>query len=198
MDPSRRGKNVCHSQENGVRTRRAAIVNHRAIVKILRVVNLLRVVFLVRWGPLGNLQSHLKTSISLEKFREIPPGLLQHVLIVLVFWSWVLLLPRLPPWSRSLRLFPWASILLYGPVDIAWICCPQLPHHPCKNGTHSTCFYSTGGHTLTNSILIFRIPHPRKKNRALVGGSLEISFFSRRGIGVGVKRVTGRDAIVAQ
>ena len=29
------------------------------------------------------------------KIREIPPGLLQHVLTVLVFWSWVLLLPRL-------------------------------------------------------------------------------------------------------
>ena len=46
-------ENVCNSQENGVRTRRAAIVNHRAIVKILRVVNLLCVVFLVRRGPLG-------------------------------------------------------------------------------------------------------------------------------------------------
>ena len=82
-----------------------------------------------------------------RRIREIPPGLLQHVLSVLVFWSWVLLLPRLPPSSRSLRLFPWASILFYGPLDIAWICCPQLLHHPCKNGTHSTCFYSTGGHT---------------------------------------------------
>ena len=80
-------------------------------------------------------------------FRERPPGLLQHVLTVLVFWSWVLPLTRLPPSSRSLRLCLWASMLLYGPVDIAWICCPQLPHHPCKNGTHSTCFYSTGGHT---------------------------------------------------
>ena len=80
-------------------------------------------------------------------FREIPPGLLRHVLIVLVFWSWVLPLSRLPTWSRPLRLFPWASILLYGPLDIPWICCSQLPHHPCKNGTHSTCFYSTGGHT---------------------------------------------------
>ena len=37
--------------------------------------------------------------------------------------------------------------MLYGPLDIAWICCPQLPHHPHKNETHSTCFYSTGGHT---------------------------------------------------
>ena len=83
----------------------------------------------------------------LKGFRERPPGLLQHVLTVLVCWSWVLLQPRLPPSSRSLRLFPWASTLLYGPLDIAWICCPQLLHHPCKNGTHSTCFYSTGGRT---------------------------------------------------
>ena len=42
-------ENVCNSQENGVRTRCAAIVNHRAILKILRVV----IVFLVRRGPLG-------------------------------------------------------------------------------------------------------------------------------------------------
>ena len=47
-------ENVCNSQENDVRTRCAAIVNHRAVVKILRVVHLLRVVFLVRQGPLGN------------------------------------------------------------------------------------------------------------------------------------------------
>ena len=46
-------KNVCNSQETGVRARRTAIVNHPAVLKILRVVNLLRVVFLVRWGPLG-------------------------------------------------------------------------------------------------------------------------------------------------
>ena len=46
-------KNVYNSQENGVRTRCAAIVNHPAVLKILRVVNLLRVVFLVRRGPLG-------------------------------------------------------------------------------------------------------------------------------------------------
>ena len=46
-------ENVCNSQENGVRTRRAAIANHSAILNSLRVVNLLRVVFLVRRGPLG-------------------------------------------------------------------------------------------------------------------------------------------------
>ena len=79
--------------------------------------------------------------------------MLQHVLNVLVFWSWALLLPRLPPWSRSLRLIPCASVFLYGPLDIAWVCCLQLPHHLCKNGTHSTCFYSTGGHTPTQKSL---------------------------------------------
>ena len=46
-------KNVCNSQENGGRTRCAAIVNQPAVLKILRVVNLLRVVFLVRRGPCG-------------------------------------------------------------------------------------------------------------------------------------------------
>ena len=46
-------ENVCNFQGNGVHTRRAAIVNHPAVLKILRVVNLLRVVFLVRRGPLG-------------------------------------------------------------------------------------------------------------------------------------------------
>ena len=47
-------ENVCNSQETGVRTRCAAIVNHPAVLKILRVVNLLRVLFLVRRGPLGS------------------------------------------------------------------------------------------------------------------------------------------------
>ena len=47
-------KNVCNSQENGVRTRRAAIANYSAIVNSVRIVNLLRVVFLVRRGPLGS------------------------------------------------------------------------------------------------------------------------------------------------
>ena len=88
---------------------------------------------ILAWPPLQILA--VKKYFSRKGFfREIPTGLLQHVLTVLVFWSWVLLLPQLPHWSRSLRLFPWTSILLYGPLDIAWICSPQLPHHPCKNG----------------------------------------------------------------
>ena len=47
------GKNVCNSQDNGVRTRCAAIVNHPAVLKILRVVNLLRVVIFSTAGSFG-------------------------------------------------------------------------------------------------------------------------------------------------
>ena len=48
----------------------------------------------------------------------------------LVFSSWVLLLPRLPPSSRSLRLFPWASLLLHGPLDICLDLLPAAPLPP--------------------------------------------------------------------
>ena len=33
----------------------------------------------------------------------------------------------------------------------AWICRPQLPHHQCKNRTHSTTFCNTRGHTLNKA-----------------------------------------------
>ena len=58
-------ENVCNSQENGVRARRAAIVNHPAVLKILRVVNLLRVVFLVRRGPLGRSAGYPASKLTL-------------------------------------------------------------------------------------------------------------------------------------
>ena len=57
-------------QENGVRTRCAAIVNHRAIVEILRIVNLLRVVFSVRRGPLGNSVRRPKDPAILTTLRS--------------------------------------------------------------------------------------------------------------------------------
>ena len=65
-----------------------------------------------------------------NRFRERSPGLNQHALTVLVLGSWVLLLPRLPPWSWSLRLFPWASILLHGPLDICLDLLPAAPLPP--------------------------------------------------------------------
>ena len=81
------------------------------------------------------------SQFSLSQGR--PPGLIQHVLTVLVSWSRVLLLPRLPPSSRSLRLFPWASILLYGPLNI---CCPQLRRPPMqKQDAQAHVFTAQGG-----------------------------------------------------
>ena len=82
------------------------------------------------WCQAAALKSGDFFSRHLHYVREIPPGLLQHVLTVLIFWSWVLLLPRLPPWSRSLRLFACASILLYGPLDICLDLLPSAPIPP--------------------------------------------------------------------
>ena len=49
--------------------------------------------------------------------------------------------------SRSLRAPPWPSICFHGPSGKFLDLLPQLPYHPSKNGTHSTCFCSTRGHT---------------------------------------------------
>ena len=46
--------------------------------------------------------------------------------------------------SRSLRVCPWPRNCLMALRANSWICCPQLPYHPSKNGTHSTCFCHTG------------------------------------------------------
>ena len=76
--------------------------------------------------------------------RERPPGLIQHVLTVLVFWCWVLLQPQLPPSSRSLRLFLCASILLHGPLDIFLNLLPATPLPPVQEGGAHHKFYNTG------------------------------------------------------
>ena len=54
--------------------------------------------------------------------------------------------------SRTINLWPFRPS--------SWICCPQLPYHPYKTGTHSTSFCSTRGHALNQSdtpTLNFRI-----------------------------------------
>ena len=43
----------------------------------------------------------------------------------------------------------------------SWICCPQLPYHPSKNGTHSTCFSSTRGHSDTPKQFAPKLPESR-------------------------------------
>ena len=76
------------------------------------------------------------------------PWLFQHVLTVLVFRSWVLLLPRLPPWSRSLRLFPWASIFALWALGHCLDLLPATPPPPVqkkKTGRTAHCFTAQGG-----------------------------------------------------
>ena len=79
-----------------------------------------------------------------KSLREIPPGLLQHVLTVLVFWSWVLLLPRLPPSSRSLRLFPWASFCFTGPWTLLGSAARSSPTTRAKPGRKAHVFTAQG------------------------------------------------------
>ena len=62
--------------------------------------------------------------------QEGTSGLLQHVLTVLVFWSWALLVPRLPPSSRSLRLFLCSSILPRAALEICLDMQPATPLPP--------------------------------------------------------------------
>ena len=67
---------------------------------------------------------------------------------------------RVPPASsRSLRLCSQTSICCIAPWTFTRICCPQLPYHPCNNGTHGTSFCNTSGQTP-----IFW-SHPHAENR---------------------------------
>ena len=55
---------------------------------------------------------------------------------------------RLPASSKSLRLCPRASICCRAPWTFAWICCSQLPHHPCKaEHTHHKFLQRKGAYT---------------------------------------------------
>ena len=81
-------------------------------------------------------------------YQEKTPGLNQHVLTVLVFWSWVLLVPGLAASCWSPRLRPRTSMCLMAHWTFAGICCSQLSCHPCKNGTHFHMFLQhKGAHT---------------------------------------------------
>ena len=81
------------------------------------------------------------------------------MLTVLVFWSWVLLLPRLPPWSRN--------ILLYRPLDslLRSAAC-SCPNNRATTRAHITRFTAQGGtrreaqdcykHMCTNANVLYR------------------------------------------
>ena len=90
----------------------------------------------------------------LSIFRERPPGLINHVLTVLVFRSWVLVTPHLPSLQhKRLQVCPWPSIFAFTALRAnSWICCPQLPYHPSKNGMHSTYAFAAQGVTHKGSI----------------------------------------------
>ena len=80
-------------------------------------------------------------------FIKEPPWLIQHLLTVLVFWSRVLLVPYFQLHLGASNCAPELAFCYMGSWTFAWICCPQLPHDPCKTGTLSTSFCNTRGHT---------------------------------------------------
>ena len=83
------------------------------------------------WGQISQFACSVLVRLRQgEQIRERPPRLIQHVLTVLVFWSLVLLQPRLPPSSRSLRLVLYPSILLHGPLDVCLDLLPAAPLPP--------------------------------------------------------------------
>ena len=61
-EPLFEGTNVCNSQESGVRTRCAAVVNHYAIVNLLRRANLLRRSIFSTAGSSGHIWGHSITT----------------------------------------------------------------------------------------------------------------------------------------
>ena len=86
------------------------------------------------------------------KFRGRPPGLINHVLTVLVFRSWVLAMPPPPELHPGAsKCAPGLAFAFMALRANSWICCPQPAYHPCKDGTQSTCFCSTRGHAPRNS-----------------------------------------------
>ena len=86
--------------------------------------------------------------------------------IVLLLWSWVL------------RAYLQTSVCCMAP-GFAWVCCPDRPYRPCKQGTHNIGFYITREHTpvlglqppwpLTGVIRALRARNPKRAQKKFPG-----------------------------
>ena len=112
----------------------------------------------------------LNCNPGLEISQGRTPWLIQHVLTVLVFLSWVLLLPRPPSSFWSLRLFPWASILLHGPLDICLDLLPAAPLPRLQNRDAQHMFLQhRGTHRISVSIDNFNLDRKLHASRKSFG-----------------------------
>ena len=84
-----------------------------------------------------------------EKFRERPPGLIQHILTVLVFFcSGCCSYFGLHLSLGASHCAPGLAFCFMGHWTFAWICYLQLPCHPYKNGDAQHMFLQDrGAHT---------------------------------------------------
>ena len=89
---------------------------------------------------------HPRLGPAESKIRERPPGLINHVLIVLVFWSWVLVIappPELHPGASDCA--PGLAFAFMAFRANSWICCPQLPCTSAKTGRTAHVLTAQGG-----------------------------------------------------
>ena len=117
------------------------------------------------------------TNQTSANVRERPPGLINHVLTVVVFLSWVLAVPPPPELIQP-------SICFHGLSSKVLDLLPPASLHLCKNGTHSTCFYSTRGHTPKMGP-VYETNHPAPQTKQLFSAKSHRKFsslsLSRRG-----------------
>ena len=108
----------------------------------------------------------LLLNLSTSSFRKIPPGLVEHVLTVLVFWSWVLLLHWLPPWPQRLRLFPCFT----GPWTLLGSAACSSPTTLAKTGRTAHVFTAQGGTLRIFPKICFGDPKIEGFEKGLAGG----------------------------
>ena len=78
-------------------------------------------------------------------FRERPPGLIQHVLTVLVSCPGCCSCTGLHLRLRASDCAPGLVLCFMGPWTFAWIGCPQLPTTHAKAGRTAHAFTAQGG-----------------------------------------------------
>ena len=109
-------KNVCNSQENGVHTRCAAIVNHHAIANALRRVNLLRCSIFSTAGSLGHFRFQEK-----KQGKEGQGSASNNSAICTMCWAFATVIAaHAPLWSPN-----WSAHLCSQPAPLppnrSWI-----------------------------------------------------------------------------
>ena len=88
---------------------------------------------------------------KIQRFQERPPGLIQHVLTVLVLGPGCCSCTGFHLRLGASDCSPGLAFCFMGPWTFAWICCPQLLTTHAKTGHTAHAFTAQAGQTLTIS-----------------------------------------------